>query len=615
MESWNCFDLKGCLHFLLDLGLLGYVTLALATFWLRQETRLEYASVKFLVIASSVMVIVTQLAGYTGSFNKHSFTVILALFVAASARLRSRIPPMLSLWHSIWMQLSRAARVIAGAILAIMLLLAVTNASSFPMEVDTLSYRVPRIGMWLQEGFIGHFLTGDERMNYTPHNAALMMSWIVAHFDQGFPGMGLTQNLGGALCIGAIAAFGRRLGLGLTAKTFGVLVFLLMPSSIAEMLNGETNLLATSFCIAYLLLLDEDLSARQITPLPWMALALALGTKATVIYWLPGLGLITLYWLWQHKWFTDPPRIARLTGLACLAFLLFGSGRYIQNTLAYGNPIAPLEAISRHGTGTVAQNTLTPGLNLLGYAVTEIVPSNNPAGLRTLFLKARTPVLQTTRDDAAGMYRDQSRRSVYAILFAVGPGGSIIGRGVIPYLLVFAGLTVAWRQGMDRRFLLGFFGLIVAWWICISGTQAWIEENTRYFVLTNPLLAILSMPLLAIQNKILKNVLLLVVTWLAASNLLVISLAGFKVGLSNFTERHTYSVWLTHQFQRNECQRHFQGKTVNVLVVNSLYSVTSGYFRNPFPTRVFFARPEDLPEKKDVLRVKQELQCDLAHVL
>lgn len=113
-----------------------------------------------------------------------------------------------------------SSRLVAGlsAVLAIIyigfILLAVHGE---PVVYDALTYRLSRLGLWLQEGRITHFATDDARLNYMPVAPDLVMAWLAGAHRTGFAWVALAQTLGGGLLLVAMAGLARCTGLGRAA--------------------------------------------------------------------------------------------------------------------------------------------------------------------------------------------------------------------------------------------------------------------------------------------------------------------------------------------------------------------------------------------------------------
>ena len=101
------------------------------------------------------------------------------------------------------------------------LLFALTGTLGEHLIHDALSYRLSRIGYWLQEGCIRHFPTNEPRQTYSPVNADLVMLWLTHPFPTGFPLVTLAQAWGGGLLLLSAWSVAGAAGLG-RASRFGV---------------------------------------------------------------------------------------------------------------------------------------------------------------------------------------------------------------------------------------------------------------------------------------------------------------------------------------------------------------------------------------------------------
>jgi hypothetical protein len=85
---------------------------------------------------------------------------------------------------------TRSVATVLGIFLVVTGLLA---ALAEPVVYDALTYRLSRIGHWLQEGRVAHFITNDPRQNYMPVVPDLVTAWLVSAFPDGFHGAALAQ--------------------------------------------------------------------------------------------------------------------------------------------------------------------------------------------------------------------------------------------------------------------------------------------------------------------------------------------------------------------------------------------------------------------------------------
>jgi hypothetical protein len=232
--------------------------------------------------------------------------------------------------------------------------LTVTNvawASLYPqLDGDANAYHLPRALYWVTLGTARHFPTSDFRLTQMPPNASFLYGWFLA-FNRTFPGLHLPQAAAGIALAAGVAGLARLAGAAAPAALFSAEVSLTFPVAVLQMGTCQTDLTVAAFGVAATFF---GLSALRGRPEEVMrnaacfgvAVGLALGTKLTVLFLLPGLGvgLLLLARALERREF-----VRRLGGLGVAGvagFLLLGAYNYVLNALEWGNPIAAREGFA-----------------------------------------------------------------------------------------------------------------------------------------------------------------------------------------------------------------------------------------------------------------------------
>jgi hypothetical protein len=111
-----------------------------------------------------------------------------------------------------------------------------------PVVYDALTYRLSRIGLWLQEGRITHFATDDARLNYMPVAPDLVMAWLAGTHRTGFAWVALAQTFGGGLLLVATAGLARCTGLGRAAALGAAGLLVGMANVVPQFTAAYTDL-------------------------------------------------------------------------------------------------------------------------------------------------------------------------------------------------------------------------------------------------------------------------------------------------------------------------------------------------------------------------------------
>ncbi|RFC41661.1 MAG: hypothetical protein DUW69_002569, partial [Verrucomicrobia bacterium] len=88
-------------------------------------------------------------------------------------------------------------RLIAAGLLVLLLALTVIAALAQPAVLDALTYHLPRIGAWLQDGRVHVLATTDARLNFVADIPDIVWAWLTGGVGAGFRLVVLAQALTG----------------------------------------------------------------------------------------------------------------------------------------------------------------------------------------------------------------------------------------------------------------------------------------------------------------------------------------------------------------------------------------------------------------------------------
>jgi len=187
---------------------------------------------------------------------------------------------------------------LTGCLLVVptLLILLVSGILAVPLDFDSHGYRLSRIGLWLQEGWIGHSITDDPRMNYSAILGDLWMAWLVMPFREGYPLVCAAQFPGLLLGMLTLWNIARTTGGNrLTALAAACLPFSI-PLFVAQTTTSQVDLLTAGATISAYYFLTQSLhilaDKGKLETKGWIgigALGLALGIKGSLFYILPFL--------------------------------------------------------------------------------------------------------------------------------------------------------------------------------------------------------------------------------------------------------------------------------------------------------------------------------------
>jgi 4-amino-4-deoxy-L-arabinose transferase-like glycosyltransferase len=194
-----------------------------------------------------------------------------------------------------------------------------------PNNTDGFYLHMTRVGYWLQNGSFLPFATFYNIQVFYPLNAQAQIFWTVL-FTRSDHLAGFIQYF--AALFSSLAVFGiaRLLGYRKTQSLFASLLWLSFPQVLFQSTSVQNDLVPAAYLAISLFFLvqwSKNTTKFNAIPLSALSLALALGTKQTVFFILPGLGIMMILLSRKVK---QTWRFVKIFGISFLIFfLLFGS--------------------------------------------------------------------------------------------------------------------------------------------------------------------------------------------------------------------------------------------------------------------------------------------------
>ncbi len=474
---------------------------------------------------------------------------------------------------------------------------------------DALSYRLSRIAHWLQEGSIRHFVTNEDRQSYHAINASLFMLWFTAPFSHGYPLVKLPQFVGGVLTLLSTLGIARYCGLNRNCQWGVVALLLMMPNWTSQWMTCHTDLVTAGFMNAglYFLLLSFR-TGRYIFP-TWCGIALAVGAKGTVFYWAPGLVAMVMIWAVLFRQRKSFWRRHSLTAIGCLTFL--AAPRYFENTVHYGNPFAPEDAITGHHgenpSGGIIEKT---GLNGLSSFIQALEPISNPPPLNWLLTPLWRNLIQRLPETDPYSNTFFPRKGALENFGALSSGNAdTYSSGIIVVVMALAGSGIAlgrYFRNRDRSALLwlSFAVGIGGFLIFFSALFHWWPTSFRYFNLLAPWMAVLGMvPFHLLPSGRMRAG--CAILWTVAS----ITLCGvyfrtFNSGWQTLIRSREVPAYLrTYKLQREIVDQFPENSRIGVMLPWN--QVLAGFYRNQTGARVRLLKTNALPQFPDASTLRE----------
>lgn len=432
--------------------------------------------------------------GRTGFLFIHAVVLGVVLFIRRSGRADGR--SCLD-WLAAWGRLLRGGTAegrLAGGLILILLVLAVLSARVEPIVFDALTYRLSRIGAWLQDGTIRHFATDDPRLNYMPVAPDVVIAWLLGATKTGFYLAPWSQLAGGCLLLGATFGLARTGGLTRLQALGSVALVLGMANVAVQFTTVQSDLFtAGAFAAAYLLW-HRALLRGEGSWVGGVGVALAFGSKGTMFYLAPGAALWVGWLVWRHR---DKGRALMPTaaGLAVAALILVAPGCW-RNQVAYGSLFGPRDAVVlHHGEfASVSHYAEKVWRNLGTSAVQLLEPNAQPSWLQAVCRRTgeRLAGRMSAQADAYVFIGQSRRDQLERVLRLPEPDADVVTCGVLGVALFLGGLGVAVaakkREGAAQILVWG--GGVLVYLVVQHALVQWHHWAFRFMVLAAPWVAV-----------------------------------------------------------------------------------------------------------------------------
>lgn len=439
--------------------------------------------------------------GMTGGLGRWGFLIFhaasLSLFCFSKNGL-SKDTRRMAVFVSDWRQfLSHRApeSFVAVALILGLLLLAGVASRVEPAVFDALTYRLSRIGQWLQDGRIASYATDDPRINYMPVAPDLVIAWLLGATDEGFWLAPLSQMIGGVLLLGSTFGLARTVGLNrLTA--FGAVALVLGMGHVAvQFTTIQSDLFTAGVFAAAYLLWHRALVRGQASPTAGLGIALAWGSKGTMFYLAPGAALWVVWLIWRRRstWRVLLPT----AGTAALGMLLFVGPSYWRNIDSYHSLFGPPEAVALHHGPELDFSHRFDKLciNLKTSSVQLFDPTAQPSWCRGILRVIGQNFLTTLpdQDDPHLFLHDFPRRILgEGILQQTEPDADVISCGMLAVMFFIAGTVFAgWRRRCEADWQIVIWSAGVVGYVLVEhAIVQWHQWAFRFAVLVAPWMAV-----------------------------------------------------------------------------------------------------------------------------
>ena len=210
-----------------------------------------------------------------------------------------------------------------------------------PYIWDVLTYHLPKVAVWVQQGSLDCPDTPVVR-SFWPAGFELLQAWF-ALFWHGDAIIEVPGLLFYGLACGSVYVLCRTCGAGVPYSIMGMLFYAATPALVLHSTCGKNDI-GVSALFLFVASLASSGRERNTSwmPISLLAILLAVGIKAYMIFLLPGLVVLAwpalLAWKRNHRgaWSVSMP-----FAVLILFTTAAGSYWYIRNLVAFGNPFYP----------------------------------------------------------------------------------------------------------------------------------------------------------------------------------------------------------------------------------------------------------------------------------
>jgi hypothetical protein len=237
-------------------------------------------------------------------------------------------------------------RVLALAIVLIVLVLALIAFYAPPNTWDSLNYHMARVAHWAQLRAIRPYATGIEVQNGIGPGAEtlVLQLYVLAGGDRW---VNFVQWFAMVVCLLGASRLAGRLGANPLGQLLAALLVATLPMGIAEASSTMTDYVLAAWMMAVASeTLDLVLEAADRSPVVFLSLSggLALTVKPTAFAYL----LPFAVWAGVAILRRSSRTRASAIGMALAAVLLLNAGQWTRNMLVFGNPIGTTDLAEVH---------------------------------------------------------------------------------------------------------------------------------------------------------------------------------------------------------------------------------------------------------------------------
>ncbi|HWQ04861.1 MAG TPA: glycosyltransferase family 39 protein [Longilinea sp.] len=352
---------------------------------------------------------------------------------------------------------------------------------------DSMTYHLSRVGYWLQHQSLAPWLTPNPRQTTFPINAELGVLWTVL-FSGNDRWSGLIQWVCALVIVTAVFGIARLLSASHAQAVFASLLFACFPGILLQSTTTQNDLVVSAFfmCCLYFLFLGQKEHTRIPIFFSALGISLSIGTKSTVFFILPAFAICLLVDILLAR-FRNFRFYLTWVGLSLAAFLFFGAFGYIQNQIAYGNPLSDKVWTQGIINTPVSKTTLVTA-NTVFYTYQLLDFSGIPEPAASFLVRQKSWLFSKIINHLPVPAKDALPDQSLSAMLNTGPTvhEDTTWYGFIAFLVLIPAVIYQFTTGLRSRqtnFRWMLVALGVGFMLTFSALIYWSPYKGRYFIL------------------------------------------------------------------------------------------------------------------------------------
>ncbi len=214
-------------------------------------------------------------------------------------------------------------------------------------NMDSLTYRLGRIAIWVQNGTLQHFETTSIRQLCFPINFEVMILWSWTFLKRDSLAL-FPSFLSYFGCLGLVFGYLKYFNISTRRILWVLLIIVSLPIFLLEATSAQSDLFMGFLLLASLYLLVYSIREKEITPAIFVgvAYAIAIGAKSTAFLFVPAFVVVTVLMFLREKENKPVRQIIAAAISFVIFFIILSSYNYIQNHFTFNSIFGPESIVS-----------------------------------------------------------------------------------------------------------------------------------------------------------------------------------------------------------------------------------------------------------------------------